>query len=139
MSHGENAKEKFACGYNCAQAVFCAHAKELGIDENIAYRLSEGFGGGMGTKNVCGAVSGMIMVAGMRSDADLSQVGKTKLDTYETVRGLTKEFKAEYGTLNCGELLDERAKEDPAYKKQLCSGYIAYVCDLLEALKEKGR
>ena len=136
MNHGENAKEKFSCGYNCAQAVICSHAKELGIDENIAYRLAEGFGAGMGTKDVCGAVSGMIMVAGMYSDADLERVGKTKLDTYETVRELTKGFKTKYGTLKCGKLMDERAKEDPAYKKQLCSGYIAYACELLDALKQ---
>ena len=42
---------------------------------------------------------------------------KQKLDTYETVRELTKGFKTKYGTLKCGKLLDERAKEDPAYKK----------------------
>ncbi|MEE0775607.1 MAG: C-GCAxxG-C-C family protein [Bacillota bacterium] len=136
MSQREKAKEKFTCGYNCAQSVLCAYAEELGIDESAAYRLSEGFGGGMGMKDVCGAVSGMIMVAGMKSDASLDKVGQTKQDTYANVQELCKQFKAKNGSLKCAKLVNDRAKEDPAYKKQLCSGYIDCACELLETLEK---
>ena len=50
-------------GYNCAQAVACALAPEVGADVDAVYRLSEGFGSGMGTTTeTCGALSGAIMV-----------------------------------------------------------------------------
>ena len=35
-------------GYNCAQAVHCTYADLFGIDEQTAYKMSEGFGLGMG-------------------------------------------------------------------------------------------
>ena len=42
-------------GYNCAQAVACALAPEIGADTEACYVLSEGFGGGI-TKSLgaCG-------------------------------------------------------------------------------------
>lgn len=66
MKRSEKAKELFGKGYNCAQAVLCAFADECGMDEDTAYRLSSSFGGGLGRmREVCGAVSGMSMAAGL--------------------------------------------------------------------------
>ena len=45
-------------GYNCAQAVACTLAPEIGADAEACYVLSEGFGGGMGGHTeTCGAIS----------------------------------------------------------------------------------
>ena len=41
-------KDKHTRGYNCAQIVLCSYAEELGIDEETLFRISEGFGAGMG-------------------------------------------------------------------------------------------
>lgn len=50
--------------YNCCQSIVCAYADKLGITEEQAFKLSEGFGGGMaGTGGVCGAVTAMTIVA----------------------------------------------------------------------------
>ena len=63
----EQAKELFLNGYNCAQAVFCTFAKELGIDDKTALKLSACFGGGLGRqREVCGAVSAMCMAFSLK-------------------------------------------------------------------------
>ena len=55
-------------GYNCAQAVACALAPEIGADTEACYVLSEGFGGGMGGHTeTCGAISGGVMALGQVS------------------------------------------------------------------------
>ena len=64
--YGQKAEENFLKGYNCTQSVFLAFADLHGMDEKTAARLSSSFGGGMGRlREVCGAVSGMFLVAGM--------------------------------------------------------------------------
>ena len=65
MDHSIRAAELFAEGYNCAQAVAVAFCDVTGMEESEAARLASSFGGGMGRmREVCGAVSGMFMVAG---------------------------------------------------------------------------
>ena len=55
--HAEVARFLFRQGYNCSQAVLGAFADELGLDGELAMRLSCSFGGGMGRmREVCGAV-----------------------------------------------------------------------------------
>ena len=68
IDHGQIAREKFLQGYTCAQAVFCAFAPEMGVDEQTALALTSSFGGGMGKlRLVCGALSGAFMVLGVDS------------------------------------------------------------------------
>ena len=53
-------------GYNCAQSVFTAFCDLHGMDEKEALRLGSSFGGGMGRlREVCGALSGIFMTAGL--------------------------------------------------------------------------
>ena len=53
-------------GYNCCQAVVLAYNDVFGLDDETAAALSSGFGGGMGRmREVCGSVSGMVMLAGL--------------------------------------------------------------------------
>ena len=42
-------------GYNCAQAVACSFCEEFGIDQETMFRVSEGFGLGMGMMDMCGS------------------------------------------------------------------------------------
>ena len=63
----EKARELFKSGYNCAQSVFCAFCDETGMSFEEALKLSSSFGGGMGRlREVCGAVSAMFMIAGIK-------------------------------------------------------------------------
>ena len=60
------AAELFLKGYNCAQAVAVAFCDVTGLEESFAAKMASSFGGGMGRmREVCGAVSGMLMVAGL--------------------------------------------------------------------------
>ena len=66
MKKREIAQANFKQGYNCTQSVFLAYAEDFGLDEELALRVSASFGGGMGRlREVCGAVSGMFLVAGL--------------------------------------------------------------------------
>ena len=66
MDYGTRAKENFLNGYNCCQAVFLACTDELGLDTETRAKIASSFGGGMGgMRQVCGAVSGMLMALGL--------------------------------------------------------------------------
>lgn len=63
-------------GYNCAQAVACSFCKEFGVDEEEMFRIAEGFGLGMGMMEVCGALSGMMMIIGLQNSVGNLDKGK---------------------------------------------------------------
>ena len=88
MTKAEKAVSLHDKGYNCAQAVVCAFADDLGLDEQTAYKMSEAFGLGVGQMEICGAVSGACMVAGMKNSGGLDNIGKTKGETYKINRAI---------------------------------------------------
>lgn len=99
-------KELHQKGYNCAQIVLCSYAEELGMDEETLFRISEGFGAGMGgMMETCGAVTAMFMAAGLKgSSGDLSGASNTKPATMREVRRLAQEFKEKNKSIVCREL-----------------------------------
>ena len=92
-------------GYNCAQAVACAYCDLFGADEKEIFRMMEATGLGMGDmKCTCGAVSGMVTLAGLKnSDANLD-APKTKGSTYKIAKELTAAFREKNGSVICAEL-----------------------------------
>ena len=136
---GEIAKKNFLSGMNCCQAVVLAFGDEIGVSEDALKKLAIGFGGGLARQRlVCGAVSGMALVLG----AVLSD-GKDKGYIYSVVQRACEDFKAETGSLICGELLSfDIAKDKSAtpsertesyYKKRPC----ADLCYLAAEITEK--
>ena len=92
-------------GYNCAQAVACTFCKEFGVDEQEMFRIAEGFGLGMGMMEMCGALSGMMMVIGLaNSVGDLEKGMPTKGSTYKQVKEQVQKFKEKNGSYLCREL-----------------------------------
>ena len=111
--HEELALKYFNEGYNCAQSVFAAFHEEMGLDEKTAFKMSSAFGGGMGgLREVCGAVTGMFMVlSNLYGYDDAKELDKKKV-LYSRVQALAEEFKKDYGTIICRELLaSPKAKE----------------------------
>lgn len=101
----EQAIEFHNKGYNCAQSVACAFCKEFGIDEEEMFRISEGFGFGMGMMEMCGALSGMIMIIGLENSVGNPEKGKpSKADTYKKVKEYVKKFQEQNGAYLCREL-----------------------------------
>ena len=105
MTNKERAARLHGNGYNCCQAVLLTFCDELGVDSVTAFKIGEGFGLGMGgMENTCGALSGAIMLAGLKnSDGDLDHP-KTKAGTYRISRELTEAFKEKTGALVCRDL-----------------------------------
>ena len=92
--------------YNCCQAVICAYCEEYGIDDTQIFKMTEGFGLGMGgLKDTCGAVTGMFMAIGLRNSAgDKTEPTKTKFDTYQDIRDAAADFRKKNGSIYCCEL-----------------------------------
>ena len=91
-------------GFNCAQAVACACAPLVGASEELAFKMTEGLGGGMGGfTETCGAISGGAAVIGFAS-SDGPHNPKTKGATYKQVRQLVARFGEQNGSTLCKEL-----------------------------------
>jgi C_GCAxxG_C_C family probable redox protein len=100
------AVERFAEGFNCAQAMLLACSTPAEIDPAAAAKLAAGLGGGLGRQgNVCGAVTGAILVLGLRYGAAQADDKAAKENTYRLVREFTARFQAQHGSILCRELL----------------------------------
>ena len=87
MNHAQKAKDLFKEGYNCSQAVIGAFCEGLGLDFKTAMKLSSSFGGGMGRmREVCGAVSGMFMAAGLQYGPDSTDNPLAKAQHYARIQ-----------------------------------------------------
>ena len=124
-------------GYNCCQAVVLAYNDVFDVDDNTAAALSSGFGGGMGRmREVCGSVSGMVMLAGLMAPAADPSIKVDRTRNYALVQEMADEFRSLNGSIVCKELLGlvpmgsqaAVAKESPEpsdrtaeyYKKRPC-------------------
>jgi C_GCAxxG_C_C family probable redox protein len=78
-----------------------------GLEEKQAAKMASAFGGGMGRlREVCGAVSGMLLVLGILDGYDDPTDDAAKKVLYSRVQALAREFREENGSIICRELLD---------------------------------
>ena len=113
MEKEEQARKKFIDGRNCCQAVFATFAPELGVDEATALRIASSFGGGIGRlREVCGAFSGLCMVAGLLKGYADGETPEEKAAHYALIQELAEKFKKEHGSLICREIL-QLSKDTP--------------------------
>ena len=100
------AVDLFMEGYGCAQSVTAAFADLYGFTEQQALKVGAGFGGGVGRlRMMCGAVSGMVILAGMDSGQTDGSDRQGKADCYRLAQDLVQAFKEENGSVICAELL----------------------------------
>ena len=92
-------------GFNCAQAVACTYCDLLGYKEEDIFRMTEGFGLGMGCMaGTCGALSGAVLLAGLKNSDGQINAPKTKGKTYKLSRQLLERFQECCGSTICAEL-----------------------------------
>lgn len=119
MSRRETAIALFKEGYSCAQAVLLAFSDLTGLSEEQAALVSSSFGAGMGKlREVCGAVSGMLMAAGLIKGYAQPGDPAAKAAHYRFVQELANAFKAKNGSIICRELLSGqgfRGSLEPRY------------------------
>lgn len=138
----QKARDYFLQGYNCTQAVVLAYCDELGLDKSVALKIASSFGGGMGRlREVCGAISGIFMVAGMLYGYDDPKDKQAKAALYAKIQELAARSKAQNGSIVCRELLGlSEHKSDPTpdertpayYKKRPCPDLVAAAVQILD-------
>ena len=127
----EQALAYFHRGFNCAQSVFTPFAERLGLSEDAALRVSSAFGAGLGRmRGTCGAFSGLCMVAGF-CKGNLTGQPEDKERIFSLTRALADDFKAEFGTLTCRELLhlDEEMESSARPNERTEAYYAARPCE----------
>lgn len=91
--------------YNCAQAVACAFAEEIGVDMEVLFKACEGFGLGMGGMNgTCGAISGAVMLAGFKNSDGNLDTPATKASTYQLSKEILEKFEEKNKATRCRDL-----------------------------------
>lgn len=131
----EEAIRKYKSGYSCAQAVACAYADVLDMSEVNAYRLSEGFGGGMGHYgHTCGACSAMVMVASYRLCPNMDHIGTSKEITYPVIKRMVTKFKEANGDIDCFSILRNAEKGIEDGKRISCIHCVEEACEQLDEM-----
>jgi len=138
----KEAKKLFRSGAGCAQAILGAFYKECGLEYDQAMRLASSFGAGMGRmREVCGAVSGMLMVSGLIEGPSKITSKTLKDRQYQRVQSLAHAVKKHSGSLICRELLGlpegpdtpvSKARTVAFYAQRPCEALIGRAAEILE-------
>ena len=140
----EIASEKFLEGFNCAQAVFYSYCDDLQFDRDCALKLACGFGAGMGRKQqVCGAVTGGIIIIGLQYGRGERDDRKATEQTYKKTRDLMDRFEFKHGTFICRQLLNgcelmteegQRTFKENDLMNKTCKEYVRSVVQILQEI-----
>lgn len=132
----------FQSGYNCAQSVFAAYADLFGMDRRTALKMSSAMGGGVGRmREICGAVSAMAMLAGLKEGNDDPENEEAKAHIYALVRDMSGKFREKEKTIICRELLGIEGMEESAkptvrtaefYRTRPCGRLIREAAQIIE-------
>lgn len=122
MNRAEKAQELFAKGFNCSQAVLTAFADELGLDEEFTLKLGTSFGSGARNGEICGAVSGALMVLSLKYGHCHEGCDEEKAANMAITTEYTKRFREANSSIVCRDLL----------------GYDLSKPDELAVIREKG-
>ncbi len=146
------ARDNFLAGYGCAQAVLLAFEDVTGLEPATAAALASSFGGGMGRmREVCGAVSGALMVLGLAVGYTDPGDPAAKSRHYALVREFAARFKArctregKTGSIICRDLLaganisnasggEAEARTPDYYQKRPCPALCALAAEVTAEL-----
>ena len=142
MNYSDKAVENFKQGYNCAQSVFLAFAQEFGFDNETALKLSSSFGAGMGRlREVCGAVSSMFAIAGLKHGYTSPDDDEIKAKHYELIQKLAEKFKTQHDSIICRDLLGlpegadspiPSKRTEEYYQERPCELFIRTAAEIIE-------
>lgn len=145
-THSETAEALFEEGYNCAQSVFAAFCDRTGLPRETALALASSFGGGMGRlREVCGAVTGMFMAAGLLYGRFAPGDPEAKTCHNQRIQELAARFRETNGSILCRELLGIDADGSPVptprnktfFEERPCKNLVGYAAGLLDTYLEE--
>jgi C_GCAxxG_C_C family probable redox protein len=132
MNSVQRAEKNFKDGFSCSQAVFAAFAEDLGLERETALRISTGFGAGMARMTeTCGAVTGAIMVIGLKHGRVDPEDLDAKEKTYSLVGEFVKRFRERHGSIVCRELLGCDIGTEEGMEKAASEGLFEDFCPSL--------
>jgi C_GCAxxG_C_C family probable redox protein len=144
----EKAAETFAQGFNCAQAVLAGFAESMQLKGRDALRVAGAFGGGMAhSGGTCGAVTGALMVIGLRFGKTEPGDDAARERAVAAGRALLDAFRTRHGACECRTLVGydfsqpgqiEAARESGAFAT-LCPSYVRSAAEILEGLLDEAR
>ncbi|MBK6965208.1 MAG: C_GCAxxG_C_C family protein [Bacteroidales bacterium] len=146
MNKSSEALKAFDSGFNCAQSMLHTYGKEFFREEASALKLASGFGAGVSYRGeMCGAVSGSLMVIGLHYGYSDLTMELQKDMNFLVAREFMTAFEQHNGSLVCNQLVKseintpeglEFARQNGLFNKT-CPGLIASAAEILESLLEK--
>ena len=131
MDRVEKARSLFLEGYNCSQAVVGAYCDLVGMEFEAAMALASSFGGGMGRlREVCGAVSGIFILVGLKYGYTTPTDKTAKTAHYKRIQDIADRFRQEHGSIICRELL-RRKRESFVHEDRTEAYYRERPCLLM--------
>lgn len=104
MSIREKALEYHKGGFNCAQSVLAALNEYTGLDDCAALAVSAGFGGGLRSGEICGAVSGAVMALGLAFPFNDAENAEAKAAIAALAKNCVAKCNEEFGCVRCLDL-----------------------------------
>ena len=150
MERVDKAVEYFNKDFNCAQSIFTTFSMELGIEEETALKLGTMFGGGARKGQMCGAVSGALMVLGLRYGHHHCGNVEERMNAHAIAEEFMNRFISINGTVVCSELLGYNLSNPEEMKKIRELGLFKTTCpamvqsaalileEMLQELEEQG-
>lgn len=140
MTKKQEAIQLFEEGFNCSQAVLAAFSENLNLDQEMALKIATGFGGGARNGELCGAVSGALMVLGLKNGHSVKGDTLGKQNAYKEAKEFTDRFREQQGSIVCKELLGYDLSKPDEYQflveqgkfKTDCPKFISCAIELLE-------
>ena len=127
-------------GYSCAQAVACAFADVIGLEEQQIAALLSGFGGGFRSGELCGVISGAITVLGARWPHAVAEDKDAKEFAAEKAKEFQRRFLEKFPAVRCADLkeLPCAAEKSPTARKlgleKTCAVYITAAVEIVEEM-----
>lgn len=134
MEKGDKAKEYFRSHFNCAQSVLLAFAPDYGLSEALASRIAQAFGGGLARQGeICGAVTGAMMVIGLKHGKIKPEDNEAREKTYFLTQEFFSHFKKKHNTLLCRQLLGIDLSQPGGYEQASAQGLFDSICQQIIA------
>jgi len=143
MNDVKRAVSCFIDGFSCSQAILSTYGPQFGISHEIAFKISKPFGGGIGRMGkICGAVTGALMVIGLKYGNVKIDDNEAKEKTYDLVNEFVKRFEDHNSTIKCKKLIkcDISTPEGLEYAKNknlfgnICSKLVQNAAEILEQI-----